>query len=281
MANCLINKLFVLGLSIVITLPLSGCFATKKKPIQTPPATTKRYKMDQDAAPHPKEEIPDISKVTNAVPKHEPKSRYGNPKDYVVFKKRYTVLPSSKGYVARGKASWYGKKFHGYRTSSGEPYDMYGMSAAHKTLPLPTYARVKNLDNGKSIIVKINDRGPFHDERIIDLSYAAASKLGILNRGTGNVEVLALDPGSPDIPVGPKLYLQIGAFSAENNAKQMALKLQKITKNHPIEIRRAHASKSKLYHVHIGPIADETVVSELKVKLKAHKFPTPITRKIH
>src|SRR5690606_1206077 len=118
----------------------------------------------------------------------------------------------------RGKASWYGKKFHGYHTSNGEIYDMYGMTAAHKTLPLPTYAKVTNLKNGKSIIVRINDRGPFHDDRVIDLSYAAASKLGILENGTADVEVHAIDS-----PVTiEENYLQVGAFSNRDNAKQLA-----------------------------------------------------------
>lgn len=135
-----------------------------------------------------------VDRTEKVIPKVEPKSKYGNPKSYVVFGKRYYTLPSSKGYVEQGIASWYGTKFHGRRTSSGETYDMYAMTAAHKTLPLPTYARVTNKKNGRSIIVRINDRGPFHDNRIIDLSYAAATKLGIVTLGTGLVEVRAIDP---------------------------------------------------------------------------------------
>lgn len=135
-----------------------------------------------------------IDRTEKVVPKVEPKSKYGNPKSYVVFGKRYYTLPFSKGYVEQGIASWYGTKFHGRRTSSGETYDMYAMTAAHKTLPLPTYARVTNKKNGRSIIVRINDRGPFHDNRIIDLSYAAATRLGIVTMGTGLVEVRAIDP---------------------------------------------------------------------------------------
>lgn len=135
-----------------------------------------------------------VDRAEKVIPKVEPKSKYGNPKSYVVFGKRYHTLSSSKGYVEQGIASWYGTKFHGRRTSSGETYDMYAMTAAHKTLPLPTYARVTNKKNGRSIIVRINDRGPFHENRIIDLSYAAATKLGIVTKGTGLVEVRAIDP---------------------------------------------------------------------------------------
>ena len=145
----------------------------------------------KDSAPKKPTRIDRSEKV---IPKAEPKSKYGNPKSYVVFGQRYHTLPSAKGYVEQGIASWYGTKFHGRRTSSGETYDMYAMTAAHKTLPLPTYARVTNKKNGRSIIVRINDRGPFHDNRIIDLSYAAATKLGIVTTGTGLVEVRAIDP---------------------------------------------------------------------------------------
>ena len=143
----------------------------------------------------------DFSSLPNPVPHYEPPSPYGNPDSYVVDGKRYHVLASSKGYVARGIASWYGTKFHGQRTSNGETYDMYAMTAAHRTLPLPTYARVTNLRNGRSVIVRINDRGPFHSNRIIDLSYAAASKLGIVEEGTGLVQVEAIDPRAPKHPV--------------------------------------------------------------------------------
>ena len=136
----------------------------------------------------------DLGAIPDAIPRAEPRSRYGNPPAYTVFGKTYHVLDSSRGYVERGIASWYGRKFHGRRTSSGEPYDMLAMTAAHKTLPLPTYARVTRLDTGQSIIVRINDRGPFHDDRIIDLSYAAAARLGMQHSGTAPVEVRAIDP---------------------------------------------------------------------------------------
>ena len=144
-----------------------------------------------DSAPNTKL---DVKKIKDAVPRVEPKSRGGNFSPYTVLGKTYTVLDSSKGYKARGDASWYGTKFHGRLTSNGERYNMYAMSAAHKSLPIPTYVRVTNLENRRQIIVRVNDRGPFYPGRIIDLSYAGASKLGMLKNGTAKVEVEALDP---------------------------------------------------------------------------------------
>ncbi len=147
----------------------------------------------QDSAPS---HVPvDPWSVSEPVPKAEPRSRYGNPASYEVFGKRYYVLDSAQGYKERGIASWYGTKFHGRRTSSGEPYDMFAMTAAHKSLPLPSYVRVRNLENGRSLIVRVNDRGPFHPGRIIDLSYTAAVRLGVYAQGSARVEVEALEPG--------------------------------------------------------------------------------------
>lgn len=145
----------------------------------------------EDGAPHAPV---DVSHIPNAVPRVEPRSASGNPDSYVVAGRRYYVMRSSRGYVARGIASWYGTKFHGRKTSSGEPYNMYAMTAAHKTLPLPTYVEVTNLRNGRHVIVRVNDRGPFHANRLIDLSYAAAKKLGVIATGTAPVEVRAIDP---------------------------------------------------------------------------------------
>ncbi len=150
-----------------------------------------RYAMSGDAYPM---EPPDVSRVPDAVPRVEPLSRGGNRSTYEVWGKTYSVLPDAQGYSRRGTASWYGEKFHGYATSNGEIYDMYKMTAAHRSLPLPTFAKVTSLDNGRSVIVRVNDRGPFHNDREIDLSYAAAARLDILDRGTGGVKVEAIDP---------------------------------------------------------------------------------------
>ncbi|HEY4294457.1 septal ring lytic transglycosylase RlpA family protein [Luteibacter sp.] len=153
-----------------------------------------RYRSRSDSVPT---DAPDVSKLPEPVPKAEPRSLYGNKSPYSVLGQTYNVLPSPHGYVERGIASFYGNKFHGYKTSSLEAYDMYQFSAAHKTLPLPSYARVTNLENGKSVIVRINDRGPFHENRIIDLSFAAAVRIGVWPKGTGLVEVRAIDPNDP------------------------------------------------------------------------------------
>jgi rare lipoprotein A len=137
--------------------------------------------------------------IVDAVPRAEPRSRYGNPESYEVNGRRYYTMRSAAGYRERGIASWYGSKFHGRRTSSGEPYDMYQMTAAHTRLPLPTFVEVRNLENGRTAIVRVNDRGPFHDNRVIDLSYAAALKLGVTARGTAFVEVRAVDGLQPPV----------------------------------------------------------------------------------
>ncbi len=152
----------------------------------------------QPPGPPPGSDIADLLSTPNAVPRQEFKTRRGNPERYEVFGRTYSVLESSRGYVEQGVASWYGKDFHDSLTSSGERYDMYGMSAAHRSLPLPTYVRVTSLENGRSVVVRVNDRGPFVDtqQRIIDLSYTAALKLGVVGPGTMRVEVLALEPAA-------------------------------------------------------------------------------------
>ncbi len=156
--------------------------------------------------------------IADAVPRVEPRAKYGNMSTYVVRGKRYYTKDDSAGHVERGLASWYGKQFHGRKTSSGERYDMYAMTAAHKTLPLPTYVRVTNLENGRSAVVKVNDRGPFHGPRVIDLSYSAAKKIGVIQKGTAMVEVRALDPARPGSDPGPFL----AAKPATNKPRALA-----------------------------------------------------------
>jgi rare lipoprotein A len=204
----------------------------------------------------------DISKIQNAVPKAEPRSRSGNPSSYTVLGRTYHVMSDSRGYKERGVASWYGTKFHGRRTSSGETYNMYAMTAAHKTLPLPTYVRVINLKNGREAIVKVNDRGPFHDNRVIDLSYAAATKLGITGTGTGLVEVQALDPamGVPrptrnniTIRGDATLFLQVGAFIDRNNAERLMERLRG-PMNNKVRIQMAVNFAQTVYRVQVGPM---------------------------
>ena len=196
-------------------------------------------------------------------PVREPLSRYGNPSAYKVAGLTYDVMTSSSGYRARGLASWYGTKFHSQRTSSGEEYDMYALTAAHKTLPLPTYVRVKNLSNGRQAIVKVNDRGPFHNGRIIDLSYAAAAKLGILPKGTAPVEIEALStPGKARVA---HYYLQAGAFNSAQFAELLRVKLSKLTPS-PVFIEKYQ----QRFIVRVGPFADKKMTEQLKVSLTHH-----------
>lgn len=203
----------------------------------------------------------------DAIPRKEPKSRYGNGPYYEVYGVSYEVMDSSYGYKERGVASWYGKKFHGRPTSSQEPYDMYGMTAAHKTLPLPTYVRVRNLKNNKSIVVRVNDRGPFVDNRIIDLSYSAAIKLDMVKDGTGLVELTALSydapvpprnvaaPASPKADTDAGIFVQAGAFGDRNNAKRRydMLRARGIGE---IVVHKDNDSSPSLYRIRIGPIDD-------------------------
>ena len=205
------------------------------------------------------------------MPKTEPRARFGNPAFYEVYGQRYVVLPTAQGYVERGVASWYGPDFHGIRTSTGEPYDMYAMTAAHKTLPLPAYARVTNLRNGRSITVRINDRGPFKANRIIDLSYAAALKLDMVRDGTTLVEVQALEPGDvPDAapPRQPALYAQVGAFGVEDNALRLRDRLAGMGVG-PLVVRTDSVAGRTLYRVRVGPIDSVAAYDSLVERLRA------------
>jgi rare lipoprotein A len=193
--------------------------------------------------------------VADALPKAEPLARYGNHSPYEVFGKTYRVLPSSKGYHEKGIASWYGSKFHGRRTSSGEPYDMHLATAAHKTLPLPTYAEVTNLDNGRKVIVKINDRGPFKDDRLIDMSYGAALRLGMTETGTARVELRVIDVEGATTEQAalkasdiPGTFLQAGAFSRRKGAEDLAVNLEN-AKLLPVSIQQFDG----LFRVWLGP----------------------------
>lgn len=191
--------------------------------------------VDRDGPP---EGFPDHSDTPDAVPRVEKISR-ANQRSYTLFGRTYHPLKSANGFREQGVASWYGRKFHGNQTANGEKYNMYAMSAAHKTLPLPSYVEVRNLENGRSIVVRVNDRGPFHGNRIIDLSYAAASKLDMLGKGTALVEIRAIDPRDPlahrrETPAdrqtapraNPRIYIQVGAFSNPDNASRLRGKLE-------------------------------------------------------
>ncbi|MEM1412269.1 MAG: septal ring lytic transglycosylase RlpA family protein [Pseudomonadota bacterium] len=219
----------------------------------------------------------DASDVRDAVPRYEPRSPYGNGPVYEVWGKSYRVMDSAVGYRERGIASWYGAKFHGRNTSSGEPYDLYKATAAHKTLPLPTYVEVTNLDNGKKVVVKVNDRGPFHSDRIIDLSYAAALKIGIVDQGTGRVDVrsITFDGQDENARLAKDTYLQIGAFSKKGSARNVEddLRDQGIR---DVDVKRSGG----LYKVLVGPFdraSDLTRTSDRVVEL-GYERPHRVTR---
>ena len=274
---------------------------TSRLPPDTARPQSERYRQNDDNGPA----APpiDVSKIPEPVPKVEPRSRYGNKETYSVLGRTYDLLPSAAGYVERGIASWYGNKFHGYMTSSFEPYDMYAFTAAHKTLPLPSYARVTNLDNGKSVIVRINDRGPFHDNCIVDLSYAAAVKIGVWPSGTGLVEVRAIDPAHPDArppdsrtaaaPVArpprpaasariaaaalvaaapgkagaPRIYLQLGAFGERDNAERAMANAKRAGLAH-VDIESVAIGGHTVHRVRVGPLADVGAADALTARIE-------------
>src|SRR3989304_9595070 len=242
------------------------------------------YEDDGPAASPPA----DVANIPDAVPKADPRSTSGN-NPYSVYGTTYTPLSETSGYRERGIASWHGKKFHGRRTSSGEAYDMYAMTAAHKTLPLPSYVHVRNLQNNRAVVVRVNDRGPFPHNRLSDLSYAAAARLGILGTGTGVVEVEAVSPeepgtqvaqvktyplqvispaaaaeelpASPATAANPKLYLQVGAFTQWDNAVTLRNRLEREALR-PISIQSPPAAKgngpdaTRVYRVRVGPLTN-------------------------
>lgn len=205
----------------------------------------------------------DINTIQDAQPIIEPITKAGNKSPYTQFGITYEIMPSSVGYRELGTASWYGTKFHGRRTSNGDIYNMYLMTAAHKTLPIPTYVRVTRLDTQQTIIVRVNDRGPFHNQRIIDLSYAAAVKLGFSDSGTAEVLVEAIDASLPLLTNNEKAYLQIGAFDNPESAIKFAAKFDdQITA--PIGIKAVE----NVYKVLVGPFRDSRELLEAKQTLK-------------
>ncbi len=207
---------------LAIALLASGCGALPEReppPPAAPPAQAKGgYYKDDGPGDRPPA---DLAALPDAVPRVEPLHRYAN-RPYQVFGKDYVPLTRLAAYRQQGTASWYGRRFHGQKTASGEPYDMYAMSAAHPVLPIPSYARVTNIANGRSVVVRVNDRGPFHAGRIIDLSYAAAYRLGYTQTGSAAVEVESLVPGESAIAAAPQekgVFLQLGAFSVREAAE--------------------------------------------------------------
>lgn len=251
------------ALSILFLLLLTGCSSAPDK---------ERYDIIDDMAP---ENSPTLAHIEDAQPRYEAKSLAGN-KNYTLRGQEYKIVTDKKDFTQEGHASWYGKKFHGHKTSNGEIYDMYSMTAAHKTLPLPSYVKVTNQKNGKTAIVRINDRGPFHEGRIIDLSMAAAAKLDLIKDGTApvKIELIPIEkPASPDEwqTANPYYYyVQLAAISNEKKARLIANKLEK-TFATSVDLKKA--GSVAIYRVRLGPFIDRDEAIALRDKAKANNYP--------
>jgi rare lipoprotein A len=238
---------------------------------------------------HPSAVPPDLASIPDAVPRFEPPSRYGNPPEYEVFGQRYRTLVSSAGFEQRGLASWYGTKFHGRRTSSGEPYDMFAMTAAHRQLPLPSYVEVTNLDNGKRVVVRVNDRGPFVGGRVIDLSYAAAHRIGMVEKGVAPVHIRVVSPAEEEAgPIrvagigaldglGPEArdsaqtearFVQVGAFADRSAAERVQRDLRNLGFAEVRVTTLSSTSGTPLHRVRIGPLDDSSAVRDVEERLQ-------------
>tara|TARA_Y100001970_G_scaffold86691_1_gene109339 strand:+ start:2371 stop:3210 length:840 start_codon:yes stop_codon:yes gene_type:complete len=273
---------------MAILAVIDACSSSSPPPAKNPNAG--RYSIMQDRAP---EKSIDIINIPEVVPEPVVRTIAGNRSPYIVLGKSYFVLPSEEGYSERGIASWYGEKFHGHKTSNGEVFDMYQVSAAHKSLPIPSFLRVTNLDNNRSIIVRVNDRGPFHGNRIIDLSYAAALKLGYADIGTARVQLDAIITeklSSYSVSRGntePKAlssvsrvlvknqYLQIAALSSRESATELLANVEEVI-DEPVFINTVKDPTGKtLYRVRVGPIGDPAELEDISRKLVAADFGMP------
>ncbi|WP_281556671.1 septal ring lytic transglycosylase RlpA family protein [Thalassomonas sp. RHCl1] len=277
------------ALLIFITLFLTAC--------------SKQYGRYQQANDSTPARLPSAGELHDAVPRAEPHSRGGN-KNYTVRGKHYQVLKSAEDFTQTGIASWYGKKFHGHLTSNGEIYDMYAMSAAHKNLPLPTYAKVTNLSNNKSVIVRVNDRGPFHESRIIDLSYSAAYKLDMLKTGTAKVRITAItdfgqkpgqkpgqkqapavitqvasspEPAFPSAksPAKDRYYIQILATRDQKQAQATATALASLYQQ-----KVSLGEKNGIFRVQMGPLEQGESLNSLLTTLQQNGYSGAYRRKL-
>ena len=269
------NKYYIL----IFILIVSSCSKNTQK--RTPITNEGRYAIAQDLAPDSSEF--DIESLEQWHITEEPKSRYGNHSPYVVFGKTYYVADTKKDFEQTGTASWYGKKFHGHTTSNMEIFDMYKLTAAHRTLPLPSYVEVTNLDNNKKVIVRVNDRGPFKSKRIIDLSWAAAKALDYDKKGLANVHIRLLNPqdkteqvlqavnsNEPSGEQGMK-FLQIGAFSEKTRALDVANQLSQVILL-PIHVTNTVAL-TPLYRVRIGPLSENENIIDIIQKVNNMGYP--------
>lgn len=301
-------------ITLLLAVALTACRSSTPPPAATATATAAntakpggRYTLQNDV---PLLETLDLAAIKPVIPHVEPRTQAGNKSPYTVLGKVYQIRENEAGYSEVGVASWYGRKFHGHLTSNGERYDMFQLSAAHTTLPIPSYIKVTNLDNGKSIVARVNDRGPFHPGRIIDMSYASAVMLGYAGAGTARVKVESIVPdgartGSKSpapveiaqvqpVVVNPSIseeivakerlmieagrgkeFMQAGAFGSEKSALALQARLQGMTKM-PVVIQAETAAKgAKLYRVRVGPLTDDSQGQALQDAMAAAKLGTP------
>ena len=273
---------------IIISFLLVGCqsidpiFKKESKKNQSDVKNSGAYYLDDGPDENPPE---NLDKIPDAQPKYEPLSKSAN-RPYVAFDKKYIPMQKIIPFKEEGYASWYGKRYHGRKTSIGETYDMYQMTGAHKTLPLPCYIKVTNLKNNRSVIIRINDRGPFVDERIVDLSYAAAHRLRIIEKGSELVRIEMVNPSlaNKDMKVADNVtsanssiksfYIQAGAFSNEANASYLVNRLSKIQFRNSLNIKKL--SKNSLYLVAIGPYGSkkiaEQALKDISQKIQLNSF---------
>lgn len=237
-----------------LALALAGCGSTPPAKQASGSPKGGGYYLDDGPEANPPA---NLDAIPDAVPRREPLHRFAN-RTYVALGSTYTPQTTVRDFQEEGLASWYGRRFHGKKTASGELYDMYAMTAAHPTLPIPSYARVTALNNGKSVVVRINDRGPFHSKRVIDLSYTAAYKLGYLKQGSTRVRVEGLDPDSYDTQgaaLKEGIYLQVGAFSRADNAQKL---LDRLVRELEFDADRTRlVLNGDLHRVQLGPYPDD------------------------
>jgi rare lipoprotein A len=251
-----------------ILIFLAGCSTAppyeEARPVRPPPEPQTKGGYYKDDGPGDKVP-PNLAELPDAQPKAEPLHRSAN-RPYNQSGTNYVPLARLQPFRQRGLASWYGKRFHGRPTSSGEPYDMYAMTAAHPTLPIPSYARVTNLGNGRSVVVRINDRGPFHSARIIDLSYAAAYKLGYIQAGSAQVEIESILPGELQQSASP-VYLQLGAFSSRDSAESLRTRVtsELAWLTDSIQVLMA----GNLWRLHVGPYRSQDDARSVAQRIEA------------
>ncbi|WP_444940877.1 septal ring lytic transglycosylase RlpA family protein [Microbulbifer sp. ZKSA004] len=278
------------GVALAVLI-LAACSGPQPKPQKTENTKQPDFNSIKDSGPAAPV---NMQAAPEPIPVREPIGDAGNKSPYKVNGVTYRVRNDVKGYKEVGQASWYGTKFHGRRTANGEVYNMYAMSAAHKTLPLPSYAKVTNLDNGRSIIVRVNDRGPFVHGRIIDLSYTAAQKLGYIDKGIARVEVEALDPAAlpaanevlansdgtaglaedTTIKLPDNTYLQVGAYSSSAQAQEIRTQLVAAI-DYPVAVSSVQSGGKTYYRVRIGPLTQQRALATARETVEQKQFGQP------